>query len=52
MVVVGPGAMAGPIRSYTDLGILVHVPRETVFLSDLKNLGDQWRAHHLGALQT
>lgn len=41
IVVVGPGAMSSPIRSYADLAVLTHVPRETVFLSTIRNLGDE-----------
>ncbi|MCA9781673.1 MAG: class I mannose-6-phosphate isomerase, partial [Candidatus Eremiobacteraeota bacterium] len=40
VVVVGPGALASPLRSYADCAVLTHVPRETVFLSELPNIGD------------
>jgi mannose-6-phosphate isomerase class I len=41
LVVVGPGAMNSPLRSYADFVALGHVPRETIFLSELPNLGDE-----------
>jgi mannose-6-phosphate isomerase class I len=41
LVVFGPGAATSPLRSYADCAVLGHVPRETIFLSDLPNLGDE-----------
>ena len=40
VVVTGPGAMSAPLRNYADLAVIAQVPRETVFTSTLRNLGD------------
>ena len=40
VVVAGPGALAPPLRTYADIAVIAQVPREIVFFSSLKNLGD------------
>lgn len=40
VVVTGPGAMSPPLRNYGDFAVIAQVPRETVFTSTLRNLGD------------
>lgn len=39
-VIVGPGAMLAPLRNAADYCVIAQVPRETVFTSTLRNLGD------------
>jgi mannose-6-phosphate isomerase class I len=40
VVVIGPGAVSPPLRNYADCSVIAQVPRETVFTSTLRNLGD------------